>query len=417
MSGFWIVSILLLLAAYGFFYPALTGRWRQAQVDRRKLNLMLYKQRREDLIKEANAEDADALGVELDKDLLADLDGTESTEAPASAMSQGRTSLIVALIAMPLVGGAVYSQLGRPDLTDFSAQASAKAENQHQQQVAGNFEDMIGRLAERMKNEPDNLQGWMLLARSYHETQQFDKAVEAYEKVLTMAPDNLDAKSFYAMSLGQLNGNFSGKPLELASEVIKTAPKNHNALWILGAAAAENGDAKKAEGYIRTLRAEFPKDSEDYKHLTGILAQILGTGPMMVGDDAAPASAETATAAVADKPKKAITVKVSLASALASQATAEDTVFIFAKAASGPPMPLAISRKKVKDLPVEVTLDDSMAMAPGMNISSFGQLIVGARVSKTGNALPSPGDLQGLTQPVEAANGDSFAVEISKKVE
>jgi cytochrome c-type biogenesis protein CcmH len=409
MIGFWILAALLLLAAYAFFFPALSGRLRRSGVDRQQLNLLLYRQRREDLVREANAEDADALKSELDKDLLADVVEASVPHAEAKPR-QGRTSLIVALVAAPLLGGLVYSQLGRPDLADFKADTTAKA---HSKEAPGKFEDMIGRLAERLKNEPNNIQGWMLLARSYYETQEYDKAVEAYEKVLAVSPDNLDAKGFYAMALGSQAGNFQDKPAEIANEIIQTQPKNHNALWILGAAAAESGDAKKAEGYIRTLRKEFPKDSEDYKNLTNVLAQILGTGPAMVSDDVATG----APAATGNKTKKSIKVKVALAPALKKQAAADDTVFIFAKAASGPPMPLAIARKKVKDLPVEVTLDDTMAMTPAMNLSSFEQIIIGARVSKTGNALPAAGDLQGLTSPTAVKNGKSYSVQISQTVE
>jgi cytochrome c-type biogenesis protein CcmH len=114
--------------------------------------------------------------------------------------------------------------------------------------------------------------------------------------------------------------------------------------------------------------------------------------------------------------QKSIRVKVSLATTLKAKATPEDTVFIFARAAAGPPMPLAIVRKKVKDLPVEVTLDDSMSMMQGMNLSAFDKLVIGARISKTGQALPQPGDLQGLTKPTEINNGGIYAVDISEEV-
>jgi cytochrome c-type biogenesis protein CcmH len=140
----------------------------------------------------------------------------------------------------------------------------------------------------------------------------------------------------------------------------------------------------------------------------------------------AEAEAETADAAeqeggaAAELPatgeQKSIRVKVGLAAALKSKASPEDVVFIFARAASGPPMPLAIVRKKVKDLPVEVTLDDSMSMVEGMNLSAFDQLVIGARVSKSGQAMPQPGDLQGLTRPLAAENEGVYAVEIGEVV-
>ena len=114
--------------------------------------------------------------------------------------------------------------------------------------------------------------------------------------------------------------------------------------------------------------------------------------------------------------QKSSKVRVSLASALKAQATPEDTVFIFARAAAGPPMPLAIVKKQVKDLPLEVTLDDSMGMVQGMNLSAFDRVVIGARISKSGQAMPQSGDLQGLTKPTEIQNGGAYAVEIGEVV-
>jgi cytochrome c-type biogenesis protein CcmH len=406
MIAFWFTAALLLLVAYALFLPALRGTLDHRGVDRQQLNLLLHRQRREDLARELPKEDVEVLEREMDKDLLSDLSAVEKTAVASKAADSGRVSLILALVAVPLVAGLAYSQLGRPDLADFKPEARAAAAGHTEGQVPGDFNTMIDRLAERLKNEPDNLQGWMLLARSYHETRQFDKAVEAYGKVLAKAPDNLDAKGYYAESLGEVAGSFRGKPLDLANEIIQLAPKNHNALWILGAAAAESGDGNKAGGYFKKLRAEFPKDSEDYKHLTQIIAQV--------GGDGAP---EPAGAGASAAMKKSIKVKVSLAPALKKKATADDTVFVFAKAASGPPMPLAIVRKKVKDLPAEVTLDDSMGMTAGMNLSAFEQVVIGARISKTGNALPAAGDLQGLNTPVAARSGKTYSVKIDREVE
>ena len=101
-------------------------------------------------------------------------------------------------------------------------------------------------------------------------------------------------------------------------------------------------------------------------------------------------------------PARSIKVTVKLSPALAGKTAPGDTVFIFARAAQGPKMPLAIVRKQVKDLPVSVTLDDSMAMLPEMKMSSFPQLVIGARVSKTGDAVPKSGDLEGYAPPLKA---------------
>ena len=104
--------------------------------------------------------------------------------------------------------------------------------------------------------------------------------------------------------------------------------------------------------------------------------------------------------------------KVSVAPALAGKAAPTDVVFIFARAASGPPMPLAVLRKQVKDLPVEFALDDSMAMAPNLKLSGFAEVVVGARISRSGSATPQSGDLQGLSRPVKVgASGVAVVID------
>ncbi|MDD5034029.1 MAG: c-type cytochrome biogenesis protein CcmI [Methylococcaceae bacterium] len=402
MIGFWILVALTLLVVYALFAPLLLGKVRHSHVDRQKLNLVLHQQRRAELESEFSDQDLAGIQAELDKDLLGDLAAAENTAAKAAG--HGRGVLIGALVAAPLLGILLYSQLGRFDLADFRAQPQAA-----QAQITPGVEAMVERLAERLKKEPNDLKGWMLLGRSYQETEQFDKAVDAYRHALGLAPENLDIEAAYAEALGQSqNGNFTGEPAQIAAEILVKNPKHHNALWLAGAGAAQGGHPEQAIVYLETLRAEFPKGGKDDQQLSKLIADLKGGGP-------AQASEAVETGAEAGE-AKSIRVKVGLAEALKAKANPEDTLFIFARAAAGPPMPLAIVRKQVKELPVEVALDDSMAMAPGMNLSAFDRVVIGARISKTGQALPKPGDLQGLTEPKVVENGGVYTVEIRDEV-
>ena len=408
MIGFWILAALLLLAGYVFFVPALRGKPRQTAIDRQRLNLMLHHQRREELSRESGKDDLEGLTAELDRDLLGDLAAVEPRRSPMAGGS-GRTPLILALVLAPIVAFVLYTQFGRPDLADFKAMPQA---HNDEGTTGLDIQAMIDRLAERLQKNPNDLQGWMLLGRSYHETEQFDRALEAYEHAMQLAPENLDVLGFYAESMAAANGgSFKGRPVEIAADILKKDPQHRNGLWLAGAAAAESGDMPQAIAHLTLLKAQFPADGADAKLLAGIIAKLQGRQTMN-----AEAPAPTPGQVPAGGSEKAIRVKVSLAGSLASKAAPGDTVFIFARAASGPPMPLAIVRKQVKDLPVEVTLDDSMSMVQGMNLSAFDKLIIGARVSKTGNALPSPGDLQGMTEPTLAENGKAYAVEIGQLV-
>lgn len=410
MIGFWIVAALTLLAAYALLIPALLGKRSSSKVDRQRLNLMLHQQRRDELAGEFNGKELEGLQLELDKDLLGDLAASEN--AGKTLVEQGRMPLVAALVVAPLLGILVYAMLGRFDLADFRAQPEA-----HQQaNAAPEIQEMIDRLAKRLKENPNDMKGWLLLGRSYQQTEQFDQAVEAYAQALKLEPENLDIKALYAQSLANsLAGNYAGEPAQIAAEILAKNPKHHTALWLASAGAEQSGEPAKAIAYLETLRGEFTKDSPEEQQLSKIINEIKGGGQAeQAGADAAENGAASGMPATGEQ--KSIKVKVTLAASLKAKASPEDTVFIFARASAGPPMPLAIVKKKVKDLPVEVTLDDSMSMVQGMNLSAFDRLVIGARVSKAGQALPQPGDLQGLTKPMEIENEGSYAVEIGEEV-
>ncbi|QXP82591.1 c-type cytochrome biogenesis protein CcmI [Methylococcus sp. Mc7] len=405
MTSFWVLAAALLLAGYGFFLPALLGRKSAPGVDRAKLNWLINRQKREELAAETGDDKAaERFGDEFDRDLLADLAAAE-TKLPRQAPEAGKTALIVVLTALPLAILALYGGLGRMDLIAHPATVAAAEPDM----AAGDLQARIEQLSKRLQQQPNDLDGWLLLGRSLLAVQQMDKAVQAYEFALKLAPGNPDVEALYAQALGEANqGSLVGKPTEIIAGVLQRNPDHMHSLWLAGLAAVEREDKAKALEYWKKLRSLLPADGEQTRQLDGYIAELEGTAPPQAKTaDTVPAATETG---------KSIRVKVSLDDKLKGQAGPNDVVFVFARAAEGPPMPLAISRKKVSDLPAEITLNDGMAMAPGMKLSSFPRIVIGARVSKTGNAMPSPGDLQGLTSAVEAQDGGSYSVEIGQVV-
>lgn len=399
MISFWVLAAALLLAGYAFFLPALLGRKSTPGVDRARLNWLINRQKREELAAEIGDRNAaEQLGDDFDRDLLADLAATETPPSKPEG-SAGRTLLIAVLAALPLAVIALYGGLGRLDLIAHPAAVSAG----NPAMTAGDLQARIDQLAERLKQQPNDLDGWLLLGRSLMAVQQMDKAVQAYEFALKLAPENLDVQALYAQTLGEANqGSLQGKPSEIIDGILQRNPNHLHGLWLAGLAAAEREDKARAVGYWSKLKSLMPAGGEQAQELDKLIAEM-GGGPSAPADTSAAAG-------------KSIQVKVSLSAELKERAAPDDVLFIFARAAEGPPMPLAISRKKAGDLPTEITLDDGMAMAPGMKLSSYPRIVIGARISKTGNAMPSPGDLQGLTAPVEAQDGGSYAVEIGQVV-
>lgn len=391
MIHFFLSAGLLLAAAYLLFAPVLLGKGQTVALPREQLQLLLYKQRRRELGQELAQGNLDQsayeqLCQELDLQLLSET--AVDTTAPVAAPHQDRR--LVVLLALPFLAYGLYIQLGRPDLLDATTRTAA---------VATAMQENIQRLVQRLRMSPDDLQGWMLLGRSYQAIHQTDKAQAAYEKAIALAPDDLDIKVLYAQALAEGQDNrLQGKPAQIIAEILKADPDFPNGLWLAGLVAAEEGDAKTALAHWQKLKAQYAADSEDAQQLSGYIAMLSG-------------QPNAATA-----PKLSVTVRVTLAPSLLGKTQPDDTVFVFAKAAVGKPVPLAIVRKQVKDLPVEVVMDDSMAMAAGMNLSAFPQIVLGARVSKSGQAMPTAGDLQGFSEPLAPASDQSYSVEISQSV-
>jgi cytochrome c-type biogenesis protein CcmH len=398
MMLFWSLAALLLLAGLCFFLPALLGPARAGQRSRSEWNLLIHKQRRAELAAEVfDAEQAAQVTAELDRDLLTDVD--LSPETPRAGPMSGRPALLGGLAAALAIGILVYLRLGQPDLLQMP---TGTPETTHAS--APEIETGIKELTEKLAKNPNDLDGWVLLGRSLQATGKPDKAVTAYEFAQKIAPEDPDLKALYAEALAELNqGSLTGKPVQIVEEILRSHPDHPTGLWLAGLAAAERKDISQAVDHWRRLQKQLAPDSEDAQYLAKYLARVQG---LPSPTEPAPPTGGTTKSGVS------VRVKVTLAEKLNERATPDDAVFIFARAAEGPPMPLAVVRKQVRDLPLEVTLDDSMAMMQNRKISSFDRIIIGARISRTGKPTPSPGDLQGLSAPLATRQLSPQSIEI-----
>jgi cytochrome c-type biogenesis protein CcmH len=395
MMGFWLSAILLLMVGYVFFLPALLGKAGGGQVNRARLNLLLHRQRQTELAQEAaSPEDLERLTAESERNLLGDLEAAEETKAQSS--TRGRSAVLATLAIVPVLALTLYLALGRIDLI------GARAPND-----MADVQDSIRQLAERLAKQPNDLEGWVLLARSLQATDQPDKAVTAYEFALKLAPEDLDVKALYAQALAETHqGSMAGKPTEIVDEILKKNPDHQTALWMAGIAAAERKDAAKTVEYWERLKKQFGPGSEEAKQIEGYIAQVQGL----------PAQTTPSEPAAAKGAGKQIRVTVTLAENLKSRVAPDDALFVFARAAEGPPMPLAVVRKQAKDLPVKVVLDDSMSMMQGMTLSTADRIVIGARISKSGQPKAEAGDLQGLSEAVAPEDNGSYKIVVDRIV-
>jgi cytochrome c-type biogenesis protein CcmH len=362
--------------------------------------------------------------------LVAPEAATAGAEAPrpSRAMTAGVLSFVVVLA---LAG---YAWTGSPGVPSAGPPSAAAAEggNPHAGGAVdeAQFVAAVEQLAERLKDQPDDVEGWAMLARSYGMLGRLDDALPAYQKAVALNGRDARLLADYADTLALKNDrNLEGEPLALVERALKIEPTNVKALSLAGAAAFNRRDYAGAVRYWERVVQHAPSDSPYLPQVQASIAEArerggLGpaTGPAAPAKPppAAVAAAKPAVAPVATAAPDAaggVTIRgtVRLAPALAMMAAPTDAVFIFARPAEGSRMPLAIVRKQVKDLPVDFVLDDSMAMSPGAKLSLFPQVVVSARVSKSGQAAPSAGDLSGQSAPI-APTASGLLIEINEVV-
>lgn len=354
-------------------------------------------------------------------------DGAHAAGAAAAARPRPSKNLLggltVAVLALAIGG---YMGFGSPGLPSAGPPGSAPATEAAQDMTEAQFIAAVEQLATRLAQEPGNGEGWALLARSYVRMGRHADAVPAFAKAVALVGDDPRLLVDYADALAMKNDRvLEGEPLALVERALKADPDNAKALALAGTAAFNRKDYKVAVSQWERLAKVSPPDSPFLAQLQGSIdeARSLGglpPGPRLVQAapagavaGALPSGASPASAAAPGAAAAALTGTVRLSAALAAQAKPDDVVFIFARPAGGAGMPLAILRHQVKDLPVNFRLDDSMAMSPAMKLSQFAQVVVTARVSKSGQAAPGPGDLSGQSAPV-ANQTQGLVIEINE---
>lgn len=404
MTEFWIIGGLLLVVALLFVVlPLWRSTVKNNDVVRDAANLEIFR----DQIAEMDADLANGLLTpelyeqgkeELQARMLEEVKLQEGAVAPKRNPLKVLAAAIVVVVPLASVG--LYQVLGNPNVflpqdTHMSAEGFGTVLS------ASALKELQDKLAQNPK-DPDS---WLLLARSLAQMERFAEAAKAYDKLTQLVPNEAQLWADYADALAMANGqSLVGKPAVLLDKALAIDPVNPKALALSGTAAMERGDYPRAVHDWEALLKLMPdKNSEDAKMVMAGIQQAKayaaqlkgGMPPMMAQAPAASPSKPMAPGA------EAISGTVTLAASLKDKVSPEDTVFVLAKAASGPPMPLAVVRVQVKDLPLKFKLDDSMAMAPQMKLSNFGQVVVVARVSKSGNAMPQAGDLQGKSAPLK----------------
>ena len=394
MTLFVVLGVLLVAGALLFVLPPLVRRAAQPGTSRDAVNAAVYRDQLRELEADLRSgtlapDQHDKARGEIEARLIADL-GTSEAQAKSSVGARG--AALALGLAVPICALAVYLTVGNPRALAPQPEEGVGPHGVSAQQ----FEVMVGRLAARLKDNPEDAEGWMMLGRSYAVLGHFAESSEAYAKAVARVPDDAQLLADYADSLAMAQGRtLQGEPEKLIKRALAADPNNVKALVLAGTAAFDRNDRAGAIRYWQRALAVLPAESDMAQRVRESIAEAGGSaGKTQVAKPALPQTNARISGVVRLDPK------------LAGKVSPDDTVFIFARAAEGPRMPLAILRRQGRDLPVRFTLDDSMAMAPQMKLSAFPRVVVGARVSKTANANANPGDLQGLSPAVQVGSTD-----------
>ena len=404
MIAFWISAALLLLLALALVLPALlktkssTGKTDGAA----QANLSVLRSQLTQLDADfaAGSINADQLALaksEIERRALEEESAPESVVAPAKST---RTALVLGLV-VPLLALVIYGFLGNIEALD-PANLQAKAETDP---TPEQIEAMVAGFAARLEavpaSEAADPKAWEMLARSYAAMQKFPDANKAYKRAVELNPGNAQIIADHADVLAMLQGqSMVGEPSRLIERALVLDPNNVKALALAGSAAFERKDFVKATQFWSKAQGLAPPSSDFAKGLASSVEEARLASGQAGATATAGKSAPTPVLAAAG-----IEGVVRVSPPLKSKVSPDDTVFIFARAAQGPRMPLAILKRKASELPITFTLDDSTAMADELKLSKFDLVVVGARVSKSGNALPQSGDLVGQSAPTKAGGG------------
>lgn len=425
MTVFLIIAALLTAGAVMFVLPALIGKGNgdNQQVLRNEINLSVLRDQMRELDADLAAGAINFAGhvsakLELERRVAEDVQIKVASKEvisgkPWTALSVGLT--------IPAIALSLYFYLGNPDA--FKPAEMADTQDPANADTFQQISAMVSGLEKKLKEKPNDPKGWYMLARSFYTLKKYQQSADTYAKLVSIVPDNADLLADYADTLAMAqNRNLQGEPEKLIGKALVADPNNVKALSLSGSAAFDRRDFQTAVTQWKKILLLVPPGSDSARTVLSNIGEAQGLAgdsspfslPLPAPTQSAPV--EPIASSAAGKGETSVTGTVEIDAALRSRMADTDTVFIFARAADGPKFPLAVIRKQVKDLPMSFVLDDSMSMMPSTKLSNFPMLIVGARISKSGNATPGVGDFEGVMAVVKpGATGLKLLVNSERK--
>ncbi len=403
---FWSVSILLMVIAAAMLAPSLLSQRKTQQSDQRTQNIEIAREQMRDLEvamenNEIDSETFENAKVELERTLMDDISDTE--EAPRSNANKniGRMTLFALIATIPLLTTLLYFQIGTPELIDAKqGLESQQAGNQHNQN--SQISDMVAGMKQKLKENPDDGDGWYLLARTYMYIKDYPNAQKAFARAYQFFPDDVAVILNYADAMIMSNnGEFNTTSKALVKKALELEPTSTTALWLAGMIASDEGDYQRALKLWRLLKRQLEGDPQQAQVISMIakLEKHLGIEPTTEKT-----KSQDSGSAVA------VSVTVTISDEIKAQLNDVKKVFIYAKAVNGPRFPIAAVQVESNQLPTEVVLDDQSAVMSSAKISDFENITIGAHISKSGTAIATTGDF--VAQPVKWSRSSGVKVNL-----
>jgi cytochrome c-type biogenesis protein CcmH len=421
---FWLATLtMILLALFMLFYRA---RVRVIEIaDNKEEIVATYKHQFDDVETDANngtinAEQAEIVKRELEYALLKEVEGKTGSESESESQTPlGGASLsdwtlnTLVIVLLPILAFALYYRIGQPQLASSDGAMLIKEQSPSDEKPMPTIEELVLGLEDRLKQTPEDETAWWMLTRSYMALGRFDDALQSVERLNEISGDTAPVMLLKANVMMLVKGDsFVGEPEGLIQRSLELEPESVSGLWMAGLAARERGDEESAITYWQRLLLLVEADEAASEEILALLAEVLGadaTGAVLAKN-----KNETANKKV--QASNSVTVNVTLAPEFKEEYGPDDILFVFARADDGMPMPVAASRLRVADLPASLILNDEQAMMPSRLISSFKEVEVLARISKSGQAIAQSGDLSSAVVLSRVGAAETVELLINQRV-
>lgn len=410
-----IAASITLLTLIALILPLVRNR-NVISYERRAQNIHFAKERLAELeqqLKNAaiSAADYEALKLEIENTLAEDIDIAEQSEQVLIPNNSKSNFLLIGLLCLsiPIAVALVYLNTGKPEAIAIQQQAA-------QAPSAQEIEQLISGIEARLEAKPDDARGWRILSRTYLALGRNRQARDAYLKLIELEGESPETLvSLAQASAALVGGELAGQPLDYVQRALKLDPANPQALWLLGLNASQQGqnnDAVKVWSELLPLLAAAPQQQQE---LRNIIAETQAKTDTPINGIQSTSSSNTQSK---DLNSSIINLKVgvSISAQALESSQPDDLVFVFARAQNGPAAPLAVKRIFVKDLPTIVSLSDNDAMLPQFKLSLFEDVIITARLSKSGNPIAQTGDFQSSEVATQNSTTETINLEIANVV-